>query len=150
MSSDLRETINSGLVTFFNEIMELEEKAIITDEFKDITNNDMHIIAAIGLGEGNRMSVIAKKLNITVGSLTTSMNALVNKGYVERQRSNTDRRVVNIHLLEKGIAAYKHHEDYHNRMTDALIEKVTPEELAIWVKSFHALDEFFRSEAKKH
>jgi len=148
MDLELRQKINTALVKFFNEIMDLEEKAIITEEFKDISNNDMHIIEAIGLGEGNRMSVIAKKLNITVGSLTTSMNALVHKGYVARQRSEKDRRVVNIYLLEKGIAAYKHHEDYHRRMTDALIENVTPEELEIWVKSFEALHEFFYNEAK--
>ena len=44
------ETINDILVNLFNEILKLEEEAIITDEFKDITNNDMHIIEAIGLG----------------------------------------------------------------------------------------------------
>ena len=76
-----REVINDVLVHLFNEIMELEEQAIITEEYKDITNNDMHIIEAVGLG-GNKMSDIAAKLNITVGSLTTSMNSLVKKGYV--------------------------------------------------------------------
>ena len=60
------ETINDILVHLFNEIWELEEKAIITEEYKDISNNDMHIIEAIGLGKGNNMSAIAKKLNITV------------------------------------------------------------------------------------
>ena len=81
------ETINDILVHLFNEIWELEEKAIITEEYKDISNNDMHIIEAIGLGKGNNMSAIAKKLNITVGSLTTSMNSLVNKKYAVRIRS---------------------------------------------------------------
>ena len=47
---DAYKTINDTLVHLFNEIWELEEKAIITEEFKDITNNDMHIIEAIGLG----------------------------------------------------------------------------------------------------
>ena len=98
---DVRNTINTMLVSTFHEILELEEKAIITDEFRDISNNDMHIIEAIGLGSGTRMSVIARRLNITVGSLTTSMNSLVNKGYVARQRSERDRRVVNIYLLDK-------------------------------------------------
>ena len=59
-----REVINDVLVHLFNEIMELEEQAIITEEYKDITNNDMHIIEAVGLG-GNKMSDIAAKLNIT-------------------------------------------------------------------------------------
>ena len=56
---DAYKTINDTLVHLFNEIWELEEKAIITEEFKDITNNDMHIIEAIGLGEESTMSAVA-------------------------------------------------------------------------------------------
>ena len=63
---DNREVINDVLVHLFNEILQLEEEAIITSEYKDISNNDMHIIEAIGLGGGN-MSSIAAKLHITVG-----------------------------------------------------------------------------------
>ena len=119
---DTYKAINDILVHLFNEIWELEEKAIITEEYKDITNNDMHIIEAIGLGEGNNMSMIGKKLNITVGSLTTSMNSLVKKKYAERIRSEEDRRVVYIRLTEKGIKAYHHHEEFHKKMTDAVVE----------------------------
>ena len=56
--SDVYATINYVLVNLINEIWEVEGKAIITDEFKDITNNDMHVIEAIGLGE-----CIASKTN---------------------------------------------------------------------------------------
>ena len=100
---EIRNTINTMLVNTFHEILELEEKAIITDKFRDISNNDMHIIEAIGEDSGARMTDIARKLNITVGSLTTSMNSLVKKGYVARKRSENDRRVVNIYLREKGV-----------------------------------------------
>ena len=88
------DTINDILVNLFNEILKLEEEAIITDEFKDITNNDMHIIEAIGLTGENTMSVVARKMGITAGSLTTAVNGLVNKKYVTRLRSEQDRRVV--------------------------------------------------------
>ena len=81
------EKINYILVNLINEVWVLEEKAIITEEFKDITNNDMHVIEAIGLGNGSNMSSVARKLNITVGSLTTAINHLVKKNYVERHRS---------------------------------------------------------------
>ena len=62
---DAYKMINQTLVSLINEIWELEEKAIITDEFKDLTNNDMHVRAAVGLGEGNNMSSIdlANKLD---------------------------------------------------------------------------------------
>lgn len=140
---DAQKIINHILVNLINEIWTLEEKAIIIEEFKDITNNDMHVIEAIGLGEGNNMSSIAKKLNITVGSLTTAMNSLVNKKYVERHRSEEDRRVVFVKLTDKGVKAYQHHENYHMQMTQAIMEKLTEEEVPVLVKTLDALEEFF-------
>ena len=124
---DAYESINKILVHLFNDIWELEEKAVITEEFKDLTNNDMHIIEAIGLGTGNNMSTIAKKLGITVGSLTTSMNSLVNKKYAVRHRSEEDRRIVNIQLTEKGEKAYPHPANFHKKMVEAVVETLDEE-----------------------
>ena len=131
---DAYESINKLFVHLFNDILELEEKAVITEEFKDLTNNDMHIIEAVGLGEGDKMSNIARKLGITVGSLTTSMNALVNKKYVLRERSEEDRRVVNIHLTPKGEKAYHHHAEFHKKMVEAILEHITEDEIPVLTK----------------
>ncbi len=146
---DAYKTINDILVNLINEIWELEEKAIITEEFKDLTNNDMHVIEAIGTGEGNNMSSIAKKLNITVGSLTTAMNSLVNKAYVMRKRSEKDRRVVYVKLTEKGVRAYRHHEDYHRQMTEAILAKLKEDEIPVLMKTLDGLSEFFRGYSQK-
>ncbi len=141
---DPHETINDILVNLFNDILKLEEEAIITDEYKDITNNDMHIIEAIGLTGENTMSAVAKKLGITAGSLTTSVNSLVNKKYVTRQRSEEDRRVIFLRLTEKGKRAYEHHRDYHRQMTDAVVSRLDENEIPILMKTLAGLSEFFR------
>ena len=142
---DAYRTINDTLVNLFNEIWELEKEAIITEEFKDITNNDMHIIEAIGLSGENTMSSVAKKLKITAGSLTTAVNALVRKAYVKRERSEEDRRVVYIALTEKGEKAFYHHEQFHRQMTNAVIEKLDDEEIDALVKMLKDISTFFRS-----
>ena len=142
-------TINNVLVNLINEIWELEEKAIITEEFKDLTNNDMHVIEAVGTGDGKNMSSIARKLNITVGSLTTAMNSLVTKKYVERRRSEEDRRVVFVKLTPKGIRAFRHHEDYHRQMTQAVVDKLDETEMPVLLKTLDALSEFFAGYSKK-
>lgn len=142
---DAYRTINDTLVNLFNEIWELEKEAIITEEFKDITNNDMHIIEAIGLSGENTMSSVAKKLKITAGSLTTAVNALVRKAYVKRERSEEDRRVVYITLTEKGEKAFYHHEQFHRQMTNAVIEKLDDEEIDALVKMLKDISAFFRS-----
>lgn len=138
-------SINDILVHLFNDIWDLEKVAVITGEFVDITNNDMHIIEAVGLGKGRKMSEIARDLKITVGSLTTSMNNLVKKGYVRRERSEEDRRVVNICLTEKGVRAYHHHADFHKKMVDAVVNKLSEEEIPVLVKSLDGLYDFFKS-----
>lgn len=142
---DAYESINKILVHLFNDIWELEEKAVITEEFKDLTNNDMHIIEAIGLGTGNNMSTIAKKLGITVGSLTTSMNSLVNKKYAVRHRSEEDRRIVNIQLTEKGEKAYHHHTNFHKKMVEAVVETLDEEEIPVLTKALDNLYQFFKT-----
>lgn len=141
---DAYETINDVLVNLFNEILKLEEEAIITEEFRDITNNDMHIIEAIGLSGKNTMSAVAKKLGITAGSLTTAVNSLVNKKYVVRKRSEEDRRVIFIRLTQKGKKAYDHHKEYHKKMTEAVLENLEEKEIPILIKTLHSLSDFFR------
>ncbi len=105
----------------------------------------MHIIEAIGLGDESTMSAVARKLGITAGSLTTSMNSLVKKQYVERDRSEKDRRIVYIRLTEKGRRAYHHHENFHREMTNAAIASLSEEELPLLVKTLDRLAVFFRN-----
>ncbi len=141
---DTYETLNSILVNLFRDVMDLEERAIITSEYRDITNNDMHVIQAVGLGEPKNMSAIAKALSVTVGTLTIAMNSLVKKGYVHRERGKEDRRVVYISLSEKGKRAYQHHENFHRHMIDEILEDLTKEETKALVKSLTKLDQWFR------
>ena len=73
---DAYRAINEILVHLFNEIWELEEKAVITDEYKDITNNDMHIIEAVGLGKGNNMTVVSALQEEEIPVLVKTLDSL--------------------------------------------------------------------------
>jgi len=138
------EAINDIFRKLFHEIGNLEEKAIITEEFKDISNKDMHVIEAIGMGVDNTMSVVAKKLGITAGSLTISINNLVNKKYVLRNRGKVDRRKVYVSLSEKGRKAFRHHKSFHKKLTEALVKPLNQEEMKVLLKSLRGLSGFFR------
>ena len=143
-NNSIYNTFNEVLVKLFNDIMYIEEKAIINDDFKDISNNDMHIIEAIGIEEPKNMSSVAKALSVTVGTLTIAINNLVKKGYVERVRSEKDRRVVYISLSEKGLKAYAHHAAIHKQMIKATKEGLNPDEVNVLVKSLTNLVDFFK------
>ena len=142
------EVFHDMLVNLFQEIMEIEEIALITAEFKNISVNDMHIIEAIGTGEPKNMSTVAKLMSVTVGTLTIAINNLVKKGYVSRVRSEEDRRVVLIFLTEKGKRAYQHHREFHDGMVKALVEGLDEGQQKILVKSLLNLRTFFDSYKK--
>ena len=139
------ETVNNILVRLFKDILDIEERALITSEYKDISVNDMHIMEAIGIQESKNMSTVAKTMSVTVGTLTIAINHLVKKGYVDRQRSSEDRRVVYISLSEKGVKAYYHHKKFHEQMIDSVVKELTEEELEALVKALTKLNTWFRS-----
>ena len=139
------ETLNEVLVKLFRDIMDIEQKAIITPEFKDITNNDMHVIEAIGVDEPKNMSSIARELSVTVGTLTIAMNSLVKKGYVERTRGKEDRRVVFISPSERGKKANEHQAPIHKEMIKSITTALTEEELEALIKALSKLNHWFRS-----
>lgn len=146
MAQRTKHTINELLVSVFNHVMDIEAKAVITPEFQDITNNDMHIIEAIGVSEPRNMSVIAHKLSVTVSTLTTNMNGLEKKGYIRRERSVEDKRVVYVLLTEKGRKAFFHHRDFHKKMIKAIIKDLNEEEMEVLYKGLVNLDRFLEPE----
>lgn len=139
------EVLHDILVKLFQEILDIESKALITSEFKDISVNDMHIIEAIGEKEPKNMSSVAKIVSVTVGTLTIAINSLVKKGYVHRERSEEDRRVVLISLTEKGRKANAHHMKFHDGMIQAVLKDLDEEQQEILVKSLMNLRTFFDS-----
>lgn len=140
------ETLNELLVRLFRDVMDIEQKVIITQEYGDITNNDMHVIEAIGIGEPKNMSSIAKELSVTVGTLTIAMNSLVKKGYVIRERGLEDRRIVFISLSDKGRKAYEHHARFHQNMIFSIIEGMDEEETKVLVSALTKLNGWFRTQ----
>ena len=89
----------------FGLVHRLEDEAIKASEFSDLSRAEISAIMAIGTGRPKTMTHVANILEINVSTLTTTINKLVKKGYVERLLDDKDRRIVKIGLSEKGIAA---------------------------------------------
>ena len=139
----LEETLNELLVKLFKDILEIEAKSLITEEFKDITYNDMHIIEAVGVDEPRNMKTVAKLMSVTTGTLTKAMDALCDKGYVVRDRSTKDKRVIKLRLTDKGKSAYYHHEQFHRQMIKNIASEMTEQETEILIYALAKLVDYF-------
>ena len=130
---DIKDTLNELLVKLFRNINTIEEQAIRTEEYRDMTTNDMHVIEAIGTGAAKNMTSVAKTLAVTTGTLTISVNSLVKKGYV-----------VLISLTAKGKKAFAHHKKFHDDMIRNVLEGLSDEEQVVLQKSLGNLVGYFQ------
>ena len=136
---------NELLVDIFNDILVIGQRAIMKSEFKDLSITEIHTIEAIGMYEVRTMSEVAADLKITVGTLTTAINNLVKKGYVERKRTEEDRRVVLIQLTKRGKLAYRIHEKFHKDMVKETVDGFSEGEEVVLVTALEKLNSFFKS-----
>lgn len=143
---DINQTLNELLVGLFHDIMTIEEKAIRKGPLKEVTVNDMHVIEAIGVEKSKNMSTVAKALGVTMGTLTISVNSLVKKGFVERSRSEEDRRVVLISLTAEGKKAFQYHQQFHEDMIQSIVGQLDADEKKVLQKTLSNLNIFFKEQ----
>lgn len=142
---DINAALNELLVKLFRNINAIEEHAIKTEKYINVTSNDMHVIEAIGTGCQRNMTSVAKTLSVTTGTLTIAINSLVKKGYVSRVRSEEDRRVVLVSLTEKGLLAHEHHRKFHEKMMVDIVSNLNEEEQRVLTKALNNINNFFKS-----
>lgn len=140
------ETLNELLVRIFKDIMEIEGRCLVSGDFTDISYNDFHIIEAIGTQEPKSMTTVAKLMNVTTGTLTKAMDGLTEKGYVIRERSKQDKRVVWVYLTDKGKAAFKHHEEFHRKMIENVKGQLNEKETTVLIYAVAKLIDYFQME----
>lgn len=84
---------------------------------------EAHFLIAIGPGEGKTMSEIAQELDVTQGAVSQTAARLEKKGYIQRQKCPSNRRLTIARLTEKGEAFYAEHRKY-DKKTFVLLDRL--------------------------
>ena len=142
--SKRREEIDDLLSGTFNSILRIEEQSLDNRLTHGLTITEVHTIVAIGLHERNPMNVIAARLNVTLATLTTAVNKLANKGFVERTRAEDDRRKVLVSLTKKGRQVLR---AFHHQMIDEALADLTEEEERVFAGALKKVKGFFDAQA---
>jgi len=138
MMKGSKKVLNELFIDVFNQILILEERALAKESTLDVTMTEIHVLEAIKKCDPPTMGTVSKKLMITMGTLTTSVNRLVEKGYVTRYRNENDRRVVLLHLTEKGEEVFELHENFHEKLINAALKDLEDrEDLTLALESIH-------------
>lgn len=138
-----KRALDDMLSNTFNAVLRIEEQSISSRLTQGLTIAELHTLVAIGLHEKNPMKVVAKRLNIRMASLTAAINKLEAKGFVERYRSEKDRRQVLVSLTMRGRKAFRAHERFHKKLVDDVLETLTPDEERVFMKALGTVKSFF-------
>ena len=139
--------VDTLLSDTFNSILRIEERSLKNRLTEGLSIAELHTIVAVGLHETNSMKVVASRLDVTMATLTAAMNKLERKGFVERMRSETDRRQVLVQLTSKGRKAFRAHESFHKKMVDSALSVLTPEEETVFVYALGKIEDFVDPES---
>lgn len=152
MNAEQQIRLNDFFVNIFNQILAWEGQTLKKVGAKNLSIRELHVIEAVSdsvkLGQ-NTMASIAKHLSISPGALSTSVNGLVNKGYLEREYTSKDRRVIYINLTDAGREINEIHEAFHLEMINAVGERLDDTQLNTVLESLDALKEFFRDKIEQ-
>lgn len=146
MTEAQRGELNHFFVHVFNQILACEEQALSRTGAKDLSVKELHVLEAVEdlAAEGrNTMTQVADALSIRVSSLTTAVNTLVRKGYLERGGEPGDRRVIRVRLTPKGEEADRLHAQFHARMAEEAAAALEGPELDALLRSLRQLERFF-------
>ena len=146
---DITKKLNDILVSLFNSVLKMEEDAIKNSSRHNLSITEVHTLAAIGAGKAKTMTQVAASLKISVSTLTTAINKLVDKKYVNRFRVPEDRRIVKIELTEEGIEAVQEHEQFHWKMINDVVAELKEEEQTILLQSLDNIHDFFKRQRLK-
>lgn len=135
--------INELLVEVFNHILSIEAEALRKRGIK-LSMNEIHVLEAIQKTEDPTMTHLAKRLRVTVGTLTTAMNRLVEKGYATRYRLEEDKRKVLISLTPKAHKALLIHDEFHDEMIQATIADMHLDEDELLLQSLQNISDYFK------
>lgn len=128
MNIDKRSQLMDVLTNIFNYTLALQEEYIKNSPYSQLSISEMHVIEAVELENEPTMSNVANRLMITTGTLTTSTNKIIQKGFLKKEISDDDKRVSFLVLTELGKQAFQVHRDFHEDIENVILSQMAEED----------------------
>ncbi|MBQ8512739.1 MAG: MarR family transcriptional regulator [Clostridia bacterium] len=129
-------------------MMTLEEQCLRRVCAEDLSVRELHVIEAVSVLQTqhkNTMAEIAKYLHLSPASLTTAVNTLARKEYLEREYSPTDRRVIYVETTERGAEANRKYLDFVRKMIWYISRDIDEQTSDTMIEAIMKLSEFLES-----
>ena len=140
------------LMSQFRDILEEEEASLVRINGNELQINEILLIEKlfdILADEKNTSSQLAKVLKITPSAISTMLNKLEKKGYIERHHDNTDRRKVYIIPIGKSKEVKDNCTKYYNSMTQNIQRDNSNDKILVLKKVLDSIEESIKQGGSK-
>ena len=129
--------IEALLDEFYKTYYKIEE-INLNQVIKCLTTTELHVIEAIG-EQSLTMNELSEKLGITMGTASVAVNKLTDKYFIERNRSEDDRRKVFVRLSKEGLIAFKYHGSFHSNILEKITAEISQKDLDTFISVFQSI-----------
>jgi ATP-binding cassette subfamily B protein len=99
----------------------------------------LHLLTILEAHGPQSMSKLADALGVSVASATGIVDRMESKHLVERRPDPDDRRVVMVHMLERGAVTFQKVAQHRRKSLTGLLDRLTDEELSAFLIGLRAL-----------
>lgn len=121
----------------------LSSKKHLYKGLNELTLIEIKTIIVIGCGETKSMSQIAKKLGVSLGTPTVTIDRLIDKGFVERIRDMEDRRQVFVTLSDRGNEVCRNISNLKHKIAENFFGLLSAEERLLFFSVLSKLNSNF-------
>lgn len=147
----LTKELNDLLVSVYQSIGRMEQQMLKNDSRIELSISEIHFIEAVGncmedYPLGKTISELSRYMGITMSSVTLAANKLIKKGFLRKEKSETDGRVAHIKLTTQGRRMYRIHRLFHHNMVSDITKGMEVAEKEALLAIVGRLNEFFKKE----
>lgn len=121
----------------------LSRKLLKRRPVANIPRQSMNVLHNIHFNNGEPMKFYGEKMIISKPNMTKLVNGLIEEGLVTRQHSQEDRRIITLHITEKGTELVENH---YSDMKAQILEStsvLSDEEMQDLLNSFETIRQIF-------
>ncbi len=94
----------------------------------DLSLQEHYIIEVLGRNERMTISNLADRVSAPLTTISSTLDRLYEQGFVERERSQEDRRVVEVSLSEKGQEFFEANQEETQELVDKFLSRLSQED----------------------
>lgn len=135
--------LNAALKDMFYSVLRLQEQSVSKLANGSLSRTEMHAMEIVQDIPEATLTQIAEILGITKATVSVSVSRLVEKGYLEKTRSESDGRKSILRLTEEGETMCKKHKQFHDMLIGSVMREFNVSQYPEVLKSLQALVNFF-------